>query len=567
MSSPESPDKLKVVLCWHMHQPQYRNLSSDTYRLPWTYLHGIKDYIDMAVYLEREPGARAVFNFTPILLEQILDYTYQIQRFFSHNKSIKDPLLAALISPVLPKDEEHCLALVKQCLKANEKHLIERFEPYQELAELASMMETKPHAMLYTNDLFLSDLITWYHLAWLAETTRADDERVISLLKKARGFSLHERLLLLRIVLEQLESIIPRYKALSEKGQIELSVTPYAHPILPLMLDLESARQAMPDIDLPSVRHYPGGEQRCKNHIEAGISLFEQCFGKKPKGCWPSEGAISGESLRMLSEFDFKWAASGQQVLHNSLKKNKQKAPDCLYYPYAFSDTQLRCFFRDDHLSDLIGFSYQNWHGDDAVNNLVSELENIAERYSSNKSKVVSIILDGENCWEYYPKNGYYFLTALYDKLSTHDSIELCTFEDCVYDDQPCNTLSNIVAGSWVYGTLSTWIGHQDKNRGWDALIRAKQAYDTHINDATLDDEQRAKAREQLAICEGSDWFWWFGDYNPSGSVSDFEALYREHLANLYRFLGLEVPEDLTHVMSEGSGDPENSGVMRRGTA
>jgi len=265
-----------------------------------------------------------------------------------------------------------------------------------------------------------------------------------------------------------------------------------------------------------------------------------------------------------LDQCGFKWIASGQQVLENSLNMNPASKPNCIHHPYTLPEQNVRCFFRDDRLSDLIGFTYQNWHGDDAVNNLIGELEHIAEHYEEEDEKVVSIVLDGENCWEYYPNNGRYFLTALYEKLGNHPAMVLTTFSECIDENLAPFTLHSVVSGSWVYGTLSTWIGCSDKNNAWQALIRAKQTYDTIINSGRLDTEQREKATEQLAVCEGSDWFWWLGDYNPAESVTDFEALFREHLANLYRFLGSEIPEELTSVMSKGSGTPEKSGVMRR---
>tara|TARA_R110001592_G_scaffold59620_4_gene180935 strand:+ start:3822 stop:5543 length:1722 start_codon:yes stop_codon:yes gene_type:complete len=557
-------NNLRVVLSWHMHQPQYRNLSSRQYALPWTYLHAIKDYVDMAVYLESNAKAKAVFNFSPILLEQLQDYSKQISLFFSHNQTINDPLLSALVAPTLPHDEEHYISLVKQCLKANEKHLINRFPQYKKLVELADFIRQNNGTLIYTNNQFLSDLLTWYHLAWMAETTRKNDTRIIKLIEKGSGFSMHERLLLLRIISEQIDSIVPRYRNLVGKGQIELSMSPHSHPILPLLLDFKNATQAQPDIKLPSEAQYPGGKERSQWHLEHGIQLFEKLFGIKPSGCWPSEGAISEDSLALLNDFGFKWIASGQQVLQNSLNKSRIPKPECIHHPYSLKDQSLKCFFRDDRLSDLIGFTYQDWHGDDAVNNLVYELERIAQSHSKTKDKVVSIVLDGENCWEYYYKNGYYFLTALYEKLSNHPTIELTTFQECIDANLQAIQLPTVVSGSWVYGTLSTWIGDADKNKAWDALVKAKRTFDKFIESDLLDEQQKANAKEQLAICEGSDWFWWFGDYNPAESVSDFESLYRNHLANLYRFLGQEIPEELTTTMSQGSGNPENSGVMRR---
>jgi len=535
--SDELANPLNVVLCWHMHQPQYQNLSSHQYALPWTYLHAIKDYVDMAYYLENAPKAKAVFNFSPVLLEQLIDYSQQIRLFFSHNQAIGDPLLSALVAPTLPTDEEHYLALVKQCLKTNEKHLISRFPQYQKLADLALFLKKNNSTLIYTNNQFLSDLLTWYHLAWMAETTRKNDVRIIKLIEKGSGFSMHERLLLLRIISEQIDSIVPRYKKLLDAGQVELSISPYAHPIIPLLLDFNSAKQALPDSSLPNEPNYPGGKERSEWHLNRGLKLCEQYFGVRPYGCWPSEGAISEESLELLNSSGFRWVASGQQVLQNSLHKSGSVKPDCIHRPYSLPNQTLKCFFRDDRLSDLIGFTYQDWHGDDAVNNLIYELERIAKTHADTKDKVVSIILDGENCWEYYYKNGYYFLTALYEKLSHHPNIRMSTFAECIDAELQTFQLKNIVAGSWVYGTLSTWIGERDKNKAWDALVKAKKIYDKLIDSKELDETQKANAQAQLAICEGSDWFWWFGDYNPADSVSDFEALYRNHLANLYRFM------------------------------
>ena len=468
--SNEKKNPLKVVLCWHMHQPEYRNLSSRQYALPWTYLHAIKDYVDMAVYYESYPKAKGVFNFSPILLEQIQDYSKQIRLFFSHNHAIGDPLLSALVTPTLPSDEEHYLALVKQCLKANKKHFIARFPQYQKLADLAHFLKQNNGTLIYTNSQFLSDLLTWYHLAWMAETTRKEDQRLIELIEKGCNFSMHERLLLLRIISEQIDSIIPRYKKLIETGQLELSMSPYTHPILPLLLDFNNARQSEPKSSLPNEANYPGGLERCKWHIEKGLTLFEECFGKRPIGCWPSEGAISEDSLNLINDYGFKWVASGQQVLQNSLNKSGIPKPECMHHPYSYNNQQVKCFFRDDRLSDLIGFTYQDWHGDDAVNNFIHELERIAKSHSSTEDKVISIILDGENCWEYYYKNGYYFLTALYEKLSNHPFLEMTTFSECIDANLKTVPLNNIVSGSWVYGTLSTWVGDPDKNKAWDAL-------------------------------------------------------------------------------------------------
>lgn len=562
---------LNVVICWHMHQPQYRDMRSGRYFQPWTYLHAIKDYVDMAAHLEQVPGAQAVVNFAPILLEQLDDYRQQVAAFNADTTPISDSLLNALGSAVLPTDQETCLQLMQACLRANQKRLIDRFPAFKMLVDLARWALKHPAALHYLGDQFLADLLVWYHLAWMGETVRRKDLRVKRLQEKAHHYSMHDRRELMEVIGDILDSLIPRYRALAESGRVELSVTPYAHPIVPLLLDIESAQEAMPEAPLPDGRGYPGGEERAVWHIRRGREVFERFFGFTPPGCWPSEGSVSTATLQLLEKEGFRWAATGESVLRNSLSRNKAHRvahrETALFQPYHLPGGKLGCFFRDDGLSDCVGFTYSDWHADDAVANLIHNLENIAKASHAPDKHVVSIILDGENAWEYYPENGFYFLQALYEKLAAHPGINLTTFSECMERDIACPELKGVVAGSWVYGTFSTWIGEVDKNRGWEMLIEAKRAVDRVLKTDRLTAEQREQVELQLAICEGSDWFWWFGDYNPSVAVQDFDALFRLQLANLYQLLGAEPPEYLAHAFSFGSkGEgPAHGGVMRQG--
>ncbi len=559
-----SAKPLNVVLYWHMHQPEYRDRRSGDYHLPWTYLHAIKDYVDMAAHLEANPAARAVVNFTPTLLEQIDDYAQQIKAFFLQGTEIHDPLLDALARPVMPGEPKQRLSLIKQCLRANETRLIQRYPNYQRLAEFASWLDEHPDAIIYLHDRFLTDLLTWFHLAWLGETVRRENPQIQALIDKGINFNQHDRHTLLRLIGELCDNVIGRYRTLAEQGRIELSVTPYAHPIMPLLLDIHSAREALPETSLPLADHYPGGEERVVWHIEKGLAVFEQHFGFRPAGCWPSEGSISEATVRLLGEHGFTWLASGDTVLRNSLKANQHDS-DCFHTGYRYADTTACCFFRDDGLSDLIGFDYATWHADDAVANLLHHLENIAEACREQPNPVVSIILDGENAWEFYPKNGYYFLEALYAGLVEHPDLNLTTYSTYLAQQPETVTLDRIVAGSWVYGTFSTWIGDPGKNRAWDLLVEAKHACDQQLASCEFSPEQREAILTQLAICEGSDWFWWFGDYNPPESVRDFDQLYRQQLSNLYIQLGLEPPDVLAEPISHGGGQPSAGGTMRRG--
>jgi alpha-amylase/alpha-mannosidase (GH57 family) len=564
------PDRLKlnVVLCWHMHQPHYWDFERNEYRLPWTYLHAIKDYVDMAAHLEAVPKAKAVINFTPTLLEQIEDYRIQLQAHLNEDVPLQDPLLSALSAPVLSDDPCNKAKLIQACLKVNENRLINRFPVYRRLADVVDYFSDSEEGFGYLDSQFVIDLLVWYHITWMGETVRREDKRIQGLIEKGMLYTWQDRMLLITIIAELLNNIIPRYKRLYEMGQVELSVTPYGHPIMPLMLDMASAKEAMPDVSMPEKMHYPDGRQRVDWHIEKGIEVFQQFFGFSPKGCWPSEGAVCTDTLQMLDRHGFTWAATGQSVLYNSL--NASGMADNLDHhwllkPYILEGGDLHCFFRDDGLSDLIGFQYADWHADDAVKNFVNHLEAIQSQSSQPENVLVPIILDGENAWEYYPDNAYHFLSALYEKLASHPKLMLTTFEQFIQKkSQSAISLPRVVAGSWVYGTLSTWIGGEDKNRGWEMLIEAKQCFDRVIAEAKLSIEQIARVECQLAICEGSDWFWWFGDYNSAQSVSDFECLYRIHLSHLYALMKCNPPQYLSHAFTFGGGRQENDGVMIR---
>lgn len=402
---------------------------------------------------------------------------------------------------------------------------------------------------------------------------------------KGKQFTNEDRLALFDLVGSLITNLIPRYKKLAQAGQIELTSTPHFHPILPLLIDFETTHDAIPNAILPNCKAYPGGEERAIDHIKGAQISHKRRFGLEPHGMWPSEGAVSKESLLLMAQTGVQWAASGENVLVNSLRKsNPSKAlvsrHDYLYKPYKVSKNkdEIVCFFRDDRLSDKIGFEYSKIHSTEAVGDFVRTLEHIYQTYQREENPVVSVILDGENAWEYYPYNGHYFLTELYEALANHPNIEMVTPSQVLHSIKKpkqspykvyCGNLSEISAGSWVYGTFSTWIGSVDKNRGWDLLCDAKKAYDKVMKTNKLSPKEKEKCEIQLSVCEGSDWFWWLGDYNAAMSVSSFDQLYRRNLTNLYLLLKLPVPEQLNLPISAGdfvhAANDTNSGTMRRG--
>ncbi len=555
-----SDERLRVVVGWHMHQPEYRDPATGVSALPWTYLHAIKDYSDMAAHFEADASARGVVNFAPLLLEQIEARAQTIAGFLDHGAPLKEPLLEALVAERYPTDAASRAALIQAGLRSHRERLIARHAPYEALFQIAERLKTEPGFAAYLSDAYIADTLTWLHLAWMGETIRRDSVLVQQLSEQGREFTREQRLALLKLIGEVCAGIIPRYRKLAESGRVELSTTPYGHPIVPLLLDLQSAHEAMPGAPLPdAAAQYPGGEARSRWHFERGLQVFERCFGFRPKGCWPSEGSLSEATLSLLPEFGYEWTASGGNVLHHSaLDTHPRAAP--ANAPIRFGEQRIACVFRDDELSDAVGFQYQTWHADDAVDHLLGRLES---RAWQSPRGLLLIYLDGENAWEFYPYNAYWLLSTLYKRIAAHPQLKLCTMSEALADEPVFAQLPRITAGSWVYGTFSTWIGSADKNRGWDLLVHAKRAYDRVVAADNLSAQQLADIDRQLAVCEGSDWFWWLGDYNPDRAVSDFESLYRLHLRRLYELLGEPPPPELAAVLSHGQGDPAAGGTMR----
>ncbi|HTP96964.1 MAG TPA: glycoside hydrolase family 57 protein [Burkholderiales bacterium] len=558
---------LDLVLLWHMHQPDYRDQVSGEFQLPWVYLHAVKDYTDMAAHLEAHPAVRAVVNFVPVLLDQIEDYTEQ----FASGR-MRDPLLALLAREDLDHIGEAERKLIfDSCFRSNHSRMIVPFPAYKYLHDLYADVAKKSEACYaYLSGQYLADLLTWYHLVWTGESVRRESALVAGLMSKGSNFSYDERRQLFDLIGALIGGLIGRYRKLAESGQIELSATPHQHPLAPLLLDFQSARDAEPESPLPQAPYYPGGRSRVTHHVRAAQESHARRFGARPKGLWPAEGGVSSALLKLFAEQQVGWAASGEGVLANSLRKTGAAVSDrreYLYRPYRVAAApEVSLFFRDDQLSDLIGFEYAKWHGKDAAYHFVGQLEAVRRDAPAGRDPLVVVILDGENAWEYYPYNGFHFLNDLYTTLGAHASIRTTTPSAYLARERQAvhGELPALCAGSWVYGTFSTWIGSTDKNRAWDLLCAAKASFDLVLASGRLGTEAAHTAERQLAVCEASDWFWWFGDYNPQQAVSSFDRLFRHNLTNLYRLLELPPPPELAEPISHGAGHPEAGGAMRR---
>ena len=565
--------RLELVLLWHMHQPDYRDAVTGRFMLPWTYLHAIKDYSDMAAHAERHPGVRTVFNFVPVLLEQLEDYVRQFDEGL-----VRDPLLGLLQQADLDGiDVDERALILDSAFASNHQTMLEPYPEYRRLLEIFRLAgggaregEHRTPRLEYLSGAFLADLLTWYHLAWIGETERRTNPLFGQLMAKGANFTHSERLNLYEAIGAIIRGLLPRYRALAERGCVELTSTPHTHPIGPLLIDLKCAHEAMPGAALPATPTYPGGVERVRRQIGEAIESHTRRFGQAPQGMWPGEGAVSDAFVAELAGAGVRWTASSEAVLANSLGKDdpalSDSAKSWLYRPWLHPQaTGLTLLFRDERLSDLIGFEYARWNGRDAAEHLVKELEAIARAAADGEAPVVLIALDGENAWEYYPYNGYYFLEELYSRLESHPWIRTRTVRELLdAGSARPQVLPRLVAGSWVMGTLSTWIGDREKNRAWELLCEAKLAYDGVVAEGRLSPEAMAAAERQLSTCEGSDWFWWLGPHNPQAGVARFDRLFRHNLRTLYQLLGLSPPHTLDESLNLAGTQHEGGGAMRR---
>lgn len=550
---------LDLVFLWHMHQPDYRTHGSrpgtSEFVLPWVYLHAIKDYSDMAAHLERHPKIRCVVNFVPVLLDQIEDYVDQFA-----SSQFRDPLLRLLARENLDSlDDAERKHLLHACFRSNHHTMLAPFPRYQRLHDLYKTLTSQGEVELsYLSGAYFSDLLTWYHLAWTGEDARRKNPLIAELMSKGGDYDFIDRQALLRAIGDLVAGIIPRYRALAASGQVELSTTPQTHPLSPLLIDFKVAHESVPDAPLPFAASYPGGHNRVSRQIDEAQESHARRFGASPSGMWPAEGAVSDAFVQHIAQAGCGWIASGEGVLRNSLLAASMEQHRAAYRPWTLASAPgLTLFFRDERLSDLIGFDYAKWHGKDAAAHFVNELEGIVRATPTGEKSIVGIILDGENAWEHYPYNAYYFFEDLYGMLADHPAIRTRSYSDLSGDTESAGQLPKLVAGSWVYGSLSTWIGDEQKNRAWDLLCTAKESYDRVLASGRLSGEESARVASQLAICESSDWFWWFGDYNPAEAVANFDRLFRHNLVQLYSLLKLEPPKQLEQAISSGiAGGP-----------
>jgi alpha-amylase/alpha-mannosidase (GH57 family) len=544
----------RVAILWHMHQPYYEDLVTREHILPWVRLHALKDYYGMVALLREFPDVHVTFNLVPSLLVQL--------EAFAEDRA-RDPYLELSLKPAVALTGSDVAFILDNFFHAHRQRMIEAYPRYRELLEKrgsAPPGAERPAtiaARFSAED--LRDLQVWHKLAWFDPIYLATDERIRGLAAKDRGFTEDDKALLRRVEVELLNRVIPEYRDAIARGQIEVSTSPFYHPILPLLCDTDIYRRTHPASAMPK-RRFQHPEDAAEQ-LERAAACHERLFGKRPVGLWPSEGSVSDAMVPLVAEAGFRWMATDEQILANSLgirfardAAGNLDQPERLYAAYGVKagGAGVSCVFRDHGLSDLIGFAYSGWNAHAAATDFVTRLVDAGRRYrerTGGEEAIIPIILDGENAWEHFEGGGRPFLRALYGQLQAHPELTTVTMEQAC--KEPRHELRGIFPGSWIDSNFYIWIGHRDDQRGWDQLAEARQALE---DAAEVAPDALAAAREEMLIAEGSDWFWWYGDDHSSDHDREFDDLFRRHLRNVYRLLGKPVPDELfvTNISTAG---------------
>ena len=520
-----------------MHQPYYRDPLSGEYSLPWVRLHACKGYYDMISLLEEYPAIRQTFNLVPSLLRQLNEYARGEAQdaFLDHTRKPAEELS--------PEEKKFILINFFLC---NRETMVKPYPAYWALLKKRGVKVPEYHwddLLHHFTPQDFRDLQVWFNLTWFGHRAREKKESVRELFQKGRVFAESDKTILLQAQSEIIQELIPLYQSMLAKGQVEITTSPFYHPILPLLIDWTTASRSMPKVSLPGSFSHP---EDAEVQIQKAVEYYQHLFGCQPKGMWPSEGSVCPELIPLAHKAGIRWMASDEGILFRSLPGDT--ARHRLYRPYRvkFQGAEVTMVFRDRNLSDLIGFTYAKNSPQVAASDLLTHLKNIQKSQPADPSRLVLIALDGENPWEYYPDGGRDFLRGLYDKLSHDSALQTVKISEFLETYPPKEVLDSLYTGSWIDQNFRIWIGSPEDNQAWDCLRRTR----TFLEKAPGKNQNFPattwqSAWDEIYIAEGSDWFWWYGDDFTSDNDEEFDRLFRSHLSNVHLLLQSPVPDYL----------------------
>lgn len=524
-------DNLSIAFLWHFHQPIYSTPDDKILSMPWVRLHAIKDYLDMLKNLQKYPRVHATFNFTPSLLIQIQDYKengFTDRQFLLFKKRAEDLTL------------EEKVEILKDFFLANWEKMIEPYPRYFSLLMKRGKKlvpeELSNIAQNFTVD-EIRDLQVWMNLSWIDPLFR---DEIKELYQRGKNYREQDKDLIINLQHKIISEIFEEYKKAVESGQIEITTSPLAHPILPLLINSNLAKVSNPNLDIPFEFKYP---EDAYEQIVKGIEVFEKIFGYRPSGLWPSEGSVCQELFPILSDIGIEWIATDEEILGRSINvsfmRDDNGIPNhsqLLYRPW--QSRNIKVFFRDHLLSDRIAFVYNAWDPQKAVEDFVGRIKQIAHSLSPMERYIVPVILDGENAWEYFKNDGTEFIQLLYETLSD-ENICTTTFSEFLKEKSITpNNLNNVFPGSWIGANFNIWIGRPEDHKAWQII---KDLRDNLIAKGITDKE----IWKRFYFLEGSDWFWWFGDDFFSVTSEVFDELFRQNAIWIYKKIGIEPPHEL----------------------
>jgi alpha-amylase/alpha-mannosidase (GH57 family) len=543
-----------LMLLWHQHQPFYKDLVDNRYTMPWVRLHALKDYYGMVAELRAFPQVRVTINLVPSLMVQLQDYAGDQAWEESYDLAFKR---------VAELNEGERERLLHYAFQLNRDNLLYRYPRFRELYEKAKPWEYGSRLAVSFSDAELRDLQVLSQLAWFDELWLESDADLQRLAAKKRGFSRDDKLMLRNKERELIQAVLEEHRVAQDEGRAEISTSPFYHPILPLLCDNAVALESHPGVPLPRKRFRHPEDARAQ--LRDARELYRHVFGRDPRGLWPSEGSISDDALSLAADEGFRWAASDEAVLSRSIGLSLRRRPDGtmeggeqLYRPHTVETPggPIGVFFRDHEISDLIGFVYSPVDPLQAASSLLERIRQ-AGRSTGSRPAVVSIILDGENCWEYYRQNGRPFLRAFYGMLAADQEIRAVTASEALALTES-GRISHVVPGSWINANFDVWIGAEEDNRAWDLLSDAREFFAANKGRPDADASKLKLAEQELYIAEGSDWNWWYGPEHSTDNDEEFDRLYRKHLSNIYGLLGASPPDELALPLKRPRGEPLN---------